>query len=350
MIPARAAGGRPVEGAAMRILLYEYYTAGAEPADAVEAAQVAVHRALAAALAVDLGRLGGHEVRLASAYAPNALADDLAWAEAALLLAPETDDRLVELAERFEAAGARLLGPTAAAIRLVSDRMGLTLALGEAGLPAPRAWTIDFERADQAERLTRRLGFPVVVKPLAGAGGRGARLVAAPDELADAVAHVRAATAWDSFLLQEYVPGLAAGAGVLVAGGQALPLGLWGALLSAPPGLVVERCATPLDHPSVAAALELARRAALAVPGLQGYVEVDLVLAERGPVLLEVAARPTLGTLALRRSRRLNLAALILDACLAERLPDVRFWPPALPALVDLANPGAALAPAMPGA
>jgi hypothetical protein len=40
---------------------------------------------------------------------------------------------------------------------------------------------------------------------------------------------------------------------------------------------------------------------------------------------------------------------MILDAVAGGRLPDTRFWPPPWPALVDLTDPGAALAPAMPG-
>ncbi|HET7719445.1 MAG TPA: ATP-grasp domain-containing protein, partial [Acidimicrobiales bacterium] len=296
----------------MRILLHDYYTAGGQPADATEQAQVAVFRALVAALAVDLGRLAGHEVRLSTAWEGATWEDDLAWAEGVLLLAPETDDRLADLAEQVEAAGRRLLGPSAATVRLCSDRMGLTLALGEAGLPVPRAWTIDFAREDQVTRIASRMGYPLVVKPLAGAGGRGVSLARDAAELEAAIAAAQAVTTWESFLLQEYVPGLAAGVGLVVAGGRALPLGLWGALVSEPPVLTVERCATPLDHPGLEAAVALAERAALAVPGLVGYVEVDLILAEGGPRVLEVATRPTLGTLALRRSRGLNLAELIL--------------------------------------
>ena len=328
----------------MRILLHEHYSAGAEPADAAEARQAAVGRALAAALAVDLGRLGGHEVRLSSAWAGDSFAADLAWAEGVLLLAPETDDRLADLAAQAAATGARLLGSSAEAVRLTSDKMGLTLALGEAGLPAPRAWTIGFEREDQLERIAGRLGYPVVVKPLAGAGGRGARLVSSPAEIEAALTAVQAATTWDSFLLQEYIGGLAAGVGLIVAGGTVRALGLWGALVGEPPALVVERCATPLDHPGIEPAVALAERAVLTVPGLAGYVEADLILAERGPVLLELSTRPTLGALALRRSLRLNLAELILDAVVHGRLPDTRFWPAAWPALVDLDDPGAALA------
>lgn len=333
----------------MRILLHEHYSAGAEPADEAERRSAGLGRALAAALAVDLGRLDGHEVRLSSAWVGDSFAADLAWAEAVLLLAPEKDDLLADLAMQVEASGARLLGSSASAVRLASDKMGLTLALGEAGLPVPRAWTLGFEREDQLERIAGRLGYPVVVKPLAGAGGRGVRLVGDPTELAAAVAAVQAATAWDEFLLQEHVAGMPAGVGLIVAGGQARPLGLWGTLVSEPPALVVERCATPFEHAGVVEAVALAERAALALPGLAGYVEVDLILAAGGPVLLELSTRPTLGALVLRRSLRLNLAELILDTVLRERLPDTRFWPAAWPALVDLDDPGAALAASMPG-
>ncbi|MCC6626710.1 MAG: ATP-grasp domain-containing protein [Chloroflexi bacterium] len=332
----------------MRILLYDDYTAGAEPVDALEAAQVDVHRALVAALAVDFGRLNAHEVRVAAPPSAASDASDLAWAEAAVLLAPETHDRLTVLAESFEASDVRLLGPDAAAIRLVSDRHGMALALAEAGLPAPRSWAIDGDRLNLLQRVTARLGYPVVVKPLTGAGGRGVRLVRADSEMSEALAAVDAVAGNGVIVLQEHVSGLAAGVGLVVAGGAAQPLALWGALLSAPPAMIVERCATPLDHPGVEAAVDLAVRAARAIPGLRGYVEVDLVLGERGPVLLEIAARPTLGALALRRSRQINLAALIVDACLHERLPDMRFWPPAQPVLVDLDHPAAALAAAVP--
>jgi predicted ATP-grasp superfamily ATP-dependent carboligase len=333
----------------MRILLYEHYAAGHEAADAIERAQVAVNRALLAALAVDLGQLGGHEVRLVSGWPTPTLAEDRAWAEAVILLAPESDDCLAELADDFEQAGLRLLGSTAAATRLVSDKLGLTLALGEAGLAVPRSWAIGFEREDQLARIVGGLGWPLVVKPLAGAGGRGARLVRVAEELPTALAALRAATSFDSFLLQEYIAGQPAGVGLVVAGEQVRALGLWGSLLSEPPALVVERCATPFDHPDIPAALAAAGRAARTVPGLAGYIEVDLILSQRGPVLLELGTRPTLGTLALRRSQRLNLAELILDACLSGRLPRRRLPMADWPVLVDLAEPGTALAASQPG-
>jgi predicted ATP-grasp superfamily ATP-dependent carboligase len=127
-----------------------------------------------------------------------------------------------------------------------------------------------------------------------------------------------------------------------------VPLALWGALLANAPAMTVERCATPLDHPAVEQAVDLALQATAAIPGLQGYVEVDLVLAERGPVVVEIATRPTLGALALRRSRQINLARVIVDAVVYGRLPDTRFWPPPAPVLVDLADPAAALAAPAP--
>ena len=58
---------------------------------------------------------------------------------------------------------------------------------------------------------------------------------------------------------------------------------------------------------------DLARRVVAAVPGLWGYVGVDLVLTRDGPVVLEVNPRLTTSYCALRSSMGLDVAALVLD-------------------------------------
>jgi predicted ATP-grasp superfamily ATP-dependent carboligase len=271
--------------------------------------------------------------------------DDLAWAEAALLIAASTDGRLQNLTEECEARGVRPLGPSAMAVQHVTDRMGLTLALAEAGLPTPRSWVIDVERTDLWKRVTGRIGFPVVIKSLTGPGGRGVQLVATPDALPTALQATAAMAGERELLLQEYLPGVAAGVGLVVSQRRAAVLGLWGALLSEPPGMTVERVATPFDHDGAMTAVRQAIAAAQAIPGLAGCVEVDLVFSPSGPVIIGLSPQPGLGTLALRRSRQFNLAALILDASLGGRLPDTRFWPPERPVMIDLAHPALALAP-----
>jgi predicted ATP-grasp superfamily ATP-dependent carboligase len=72
---------------------------------------------------------------------------------------------------------------------------------------------------------------------------------------------------------------------------------------------------TPFDHPLAAAAGEAAARACASIPGLRGYVGVDLVLTNAGPVLIEVNPRLTTAYLGVRASINENVAALALAAC-----------------------------------
>ena len=56
------------------------------------------------------------------------------------------------------------------------------------------------------------------------------------------------------------------------------------------------------------------------MPGLQGYVGVDLVLGEETCWLIEINPRPTTSYVGLRRVIDLNMAAAIWHAC-RRRLP-----------------------------
>jgi predicted ATP-grasp superfamily ATP-dependent carboligase len=69
-------------------------------------------------------------------------------------------------------------------------------------------------------------------------------------------------------------------------------------------------------------ALELACAAVSLVPGLKGYVGVDLVLTDNGVQLIEINPRLTTSYIGLRQVVRTNLAQAIWDACLNDQLPD----------------------------
>ena len=57
----------------------------------------------------------------------------------------------------------------------------------------------------------------------------------------------------------------------------------------------------------------LAGRIATALPGLWGYVGVDLVMTDRGPVVLEVNPRLTTSYCGLGRALGTSVAAMVLD-------------------------------------
>jgi acetyl-CoA carboxylase, biotin carboxylase subunit len=90
-------------------------------------------------------------------------------------------------AEICEACNIKFIGPKPSVIRLMGDKVEARRAMSEAGLPiipgSPEPVTSD----DEALRIAREIGFPVIVKAAAGGGGRGMRVVRSESELSSAL-------------------------------------------------------------------------------------------------------------------------------------------------------------------
>lgn len=81
-----------------------------------------------------------------------------------------------ELARRCERAGIRFIGPSAAAIALLGDKLAARRLAREAHanpLPGSEAGVSD---GQEAAAVASQIGFPVMLKAAAGGGGRGIRL------------------------------------------------------------------------------------------------------------------------------------------------------------------------------
>src|SRR5690606_7524649 len=100
------------------------------------------------------------------------------------------------------AAGLTWVGPPAEVIAAMGDKLAAKRAAQEAGVPTLRS-------SDDATD-DRGIGYPLLVKAVAGGGGTGMRLVESPGDLAEAVAAARreAAGAFgdDRVFLEQYVP------------------------------------------------------------------------------------------------------------------------------------------------
>jgi predicted ATP-grasp superfamily ATP-dependent carboligase len=73
--------------------------------------------------------------------------------------------------------------------------------------------------------------------------------------------------------------------------------------------------ATPLEHPLAEQAIEAARRTCEALPGLRGYIGVDLVLTRSEAFVIEVNPRLTTAYLGVRCALDENIAAMAIAAC-----------------------------------
>jgi predicted ATP-grasp superfamily ATP-dependent carboligase len=176
----------------------------------------------------------------------------------------------------------------------------------------------DFAAAPQ---VADEMGYPLVVKPLDGVGCEGVCLVTGPAGLADALALLRRATRHEEIILQSFVAGTHASVSLLVAEGRALPLSLNGQKIEAGCPFTYRGGVVPLPHPAMARAFDVALAAVGLVPGLQGYVGVDLVLAREEVLLIEINPRLTTSYIGLRQVLQLNLAQAIWDACRGGVLP-----------------------------
>ncbi len=97
-----------------------------------------------------------------------------------------------DFAEAVIAAGLTWVGPTPTSIRSMARKVEAKRIAHAAGVPlVPGAELADNVTAEQLASTAATVGYPVLVKASAGGGGKGMRVVNAPDELADAVETAR---------------------------------------------------------------------------------------------------------------------------------------------------------------
>lgn len=91
--------------------------------------------------------------------------------------------------------------PPVALIELANDKEALLREAEQAGVPIPRTW---FDAGGRVEEIRDAAGYPLLVRPNVGSGGRGLMRVETPAELAPAIERTR--ERFGSVLVQEFVP------------------------------------------------------------------------------------------------------------------------------------------------
>lgn len=325
----------------MRVFVYEYVCGSGAHSERAAPSLWREGWAMLTAVLADFGRCPGViPSTLLSGDHPEKLADlpaaevelvpangerasfhrQLRRADAALVIAPEFAGTLEDRTHWVEAAGVPLLGSSSAAVRLTADKNQLALHLLARGVPTPPC--VDIPRAGD---------FPVVCKPRDGAGSLATFLARTPRELEDATAVARAEGWGGELLVQPFVPGQAASIACLVGDAGTVALPAAAQRLSEDGRFRYEGGSVPLPEPLCARAARLGRRAVEVVPGLRGYVGVDVVLGPdedgHGDRVIEINPRLTTSYTGLRRLARFNLAEAILAAALGRPLPEFAWHP-----------------------
>ena len=114
-----------------------------------------------------------------------------------------------DFAEACSEAGLVFIGPPASAIRAMGSKAEAKRIMAAAGVPVlPGDTSVDQDDATLMASA-EAAGYPVIVKPVAGGGGRGMRIVGIANELPDALASARREGASsfgdDTLLIEKYL-------------------------------------------------------------------------------------------------------------------------------------------------
>jgi hypothetical protein len=217
--------------------------------------------------------------------------------EHALLIAPESDNLLLNLTRRLENAGAKNLGSASQGVAIAGDKYRCYRALSGVNQPKTEIF-----------RSTTTLDFPLVAKPRLGEGCEGLRIITSEEELAEVP---------QGYLLQEYVEGRAMSASLIV-GNEVRVLSVNTQEFNGNSYVGAE---LPLSLD--AEMEEEIIKAVESIPGLAGYVGVDFVLGEE-LWIIEVNPRITTPAAALHEALGINLGELLLRNYYREAMPEIK--------------------------
>jgi predicted ATP-grasp superfamily ATP-dependent carboligase len=231
----------------------------------------------------------------ASLYARGLAAADAAWPTAS-----ESGGALERFASETVASGKTLLGCSPAAVRLTASKRATARVLHRAGITAVPTFAL----LDPPPSIPG----PWVVKPDTGAGCESTELVF---DWAAALERLR--TEPGRLVAQPWIEGEPLSLSMICARGAARLLACNRQAIGLRDGRIsLERILVNAVPDGDGRWARLADRIAAAIPGLWGYVGVDLVLSPAGPVVLEINPRLTTSYCGLRVALGINTAALVL--------------------------------------
>ncbi|NOX74707.1 MAG: acetyl/propionyl/methylcrotonyl-CoA carboxylase subunit alpha [Alphaproteobacteria bacterium] len=114
-----------------------------------------------------------------------------------------------EFVDAVVAAGLVFIGPSADAIRAMGLKDAAKKLMEKAGVPVVPGYHGDNQDDEHLAGAADMIGYPVLIKAVAGGGGKGMRRVDAPAEFSDALASARAeakaAFGNDDVLIEKYI-------------------------------------------------------------------------------------------------------------------------------------------------
>jgi acetyl-CoA carboxylase biotin carboxylase subunit len=112
-------------------------------------------------------------------------------------------------ADMVDAHGLTFIGPSAAHIGMMGDKIAAKTAMAAVGIPLVPGSDGELPDLETARSVASRIGYPVLIKAAAGGGGRGMKVARDPSELEDAFrlarTESRAAFGNDAVYMEKYL-------------------------------------------------------------------------------------------------------------------------------------------------
>ena len=249
-----------------------------------------------------LGAASGLDAALAERPFDERFAACVQAADAVWPLAPESEGLLESLSRQVLRGKRILLGSAPGAVRVAASKFKVARALAESGVPVVPTYRPHASLPEGQGAW--------VVKPDDGAGCLDARLFS---DRAAALAWLRT-SAVQGYVLQPFVAGKLGSLSLICCDGATRVLARNLERMAIHDNRFHFLGCTVNGLDDADGVLErLAQRVAAALPTLWGYVGVDIILTDRGPVVLEVNPRLTAAYAGLHASIGCNPAGLVID-------------------------------------
>jgi 3-methylcrotonyl-CoA carboxylase alpha subunit len=115
-----------------------------------------------------------------------------------------------DFADRCAAAGLIFIGPPASAIRAMGDKAQAKGLVEKTGLPLLPGYHGEAQDEASLAQNARRIGYPLMIKPSAGGGGKGMKIAEGPAEFFEKLGSARrealSAFGDDRIVLEKYLP------------------------------------------------------------------------------------------------------------------------------------------------
>ena len=206
-----------------------------------------------------------------------------------------------------------------------TDKFEMIKAFKAHDVASPWFFTVD--NVDELKALESQLSYPCIMKPTDNAGSHGVVLAKCFDDLLKEYEYSRESARHGKVIIEEYLQGDEVSVEVMVVDGKVNILQITDKLTTGAPHFVEMGHSQPSRHPleTQKAIKVLATKACQAVGINQGPAHVEMMVTERGPVMIELGARmggDNITTALVPLSTGIDMVKATIDVALGNQ-PDI---------------------------